>query len=484
MNKKMYDISSNINSRRAVSVGVEPKFWVDIDGVDYIYKFYYPKKVQNLVFAEMRTFNEVLVSRLCKKLGIDCIDVEFAKANINKGNDGDVSTKGCLIKSYLDDCVESISMEEISTYYNRHKDIMLELNDPFFAYRAIKFFCDREGFALDDGVLENLKQIAVFDFVTGQSDRNFNNIELLSYEKDGKQHIKLAPMFDNGRCFDAFHFGLGKDVPCRAFNYFFINTTFCSPNTESLFSIANGMAYAIKTDKTVQDLYKKILQVDIKTEIKNLIMESGFNIGSEAANYIECYWNKSLELTKDSLNKLKDEKLFDSIYDMVEKRFRQNYALDLGLSNIDKHEVYLNFRCYKQKFGEANFEDFEKEYQDFVQKIEDWKNLKSDKVPTILDYKFIKHQFPNSEKETMGKVIAGERIHREIGIAKYKFEYVRDNFPELFEKNVKNDKVWEMFDKLKKSWIDYGDDCMIKPTIEDAIAICRKNTQDTDGGRL
>ena len=113
-----------------------------------------------------------------------------------------MDTKGCLIKSYLNkDVIESISLAEMTIFEQRQKNVILHVTDPTSTLATAKFFCDQKGYALDAGVYEKLKAIALFDYVSGQTDRNDSNIEFLVYKRDGKKCVKLAPLFDNGRCF-------------------------------------------------------------------------------------------------------------------------------------------------------------------------------------------------------------------------------------------------------------------------------------------
>lgn len=68
----------------------------------------------------MRNFNEVLISEICKKVGINCVEALFAKAVLAEGFEGDFSlnARGCLIKSYLTkDIIESIPFEDIGAFY-------------------------------------------------------------------------------------------------------------------------------------------------------------------------------------------------------------------------------------------------------------------------------------------------------------------------------------------------------------------------------
>ena len=84
-----YNITNKLKSRREIFDGIEPKFWIVIDGVDYLYKY-------NPDFVDV-TFGEVFVSALCQALGIKCVDSTFACGTVR----GD-KTKGCLVKSYIE----------------------------------------------------------------------------------------------------------------------------------------------------------------------------------------------------------------------------------------------------------------------------------------------------------------------------------------------------------------------------------------------
>ena len=77
--EKIVDINKYLKSAENVSIGVDPKFWVNIDGNKYLYKYYEEEKFSDTCRrGQMRSINEVLVGILCKKLGIECVESSLA----------------------------------------------------------------------------------------------------------------------------------------------------------------------------------------------------------------------------------------------------------------------------------------------------------------------------------------------------------------------------------------------------------------------
>ena len=78
MEKNSIDLNKYIKTAENVSKGVDPKFWLEIDGNMYLYKYYEEEKFSDSCRrGQMRTICEVFVSALCKKLGIDCVEASF-----------------------------------------------------------------------------------------------------------------------------------------------------------------------------------------------------------------------------------------------------------------------------------------------------------------------------------------------------------------------------------------------------------------------
>ena len=190
---KPYNITNKLKSRREIFDGIEPKFWIVIDGVDYLYKY-------NPDFVDV-TFGEVFVSALCKALGIKCVDSTFACGTVR----GD-ETKGCLVKSYIEkDIYETIPLMRVTNKLNDawdtiDDDYMKECT-PQNILEDLQNYLKDKNCDIDESVLQDLKVMALFDYVTAQVDRHEKNVEFLVTKHDGQLCLRLAPMFDNGRCF-------------------------------------------------------------------------------------------------------------------------------------------------------------------------------------------------------------------------------------------------------------------------------------------
>lgn len=476
MNEKRVDISPFLSSRQEINVGFDPKFWVEIDGEKYLYKYYYPEKYATK-FNEFKTFNEVLVSRIGKKLGMDCVDVEFARNQQNL-------TKGCLVKSFLKNGDESMSMTDLAQYYYERKDTSVDLNNAFFAWRAIKFFCEEEGLTLDENVLENLKKIAILDYFVGQNDRNFFNIELLINKKGDQTHVRLAPMFDNGRCFGSRDFQTVKENPDRATNYFLLNKSFLSPDPKSLFSYAKGIAYELKKDDEFLDFYKKIMEIDINKEIDDLVGESGVELDDRMRRFICSTWNESIRMVNDAVKFFEDQETFEEVYYSVEPKFREDLATDLGYVYRD---AYLNYRCYKTEDPDMSYEEYEFPYCRFLSELEAWKDCVVDEMPDISDFgPFLDIKYPAKLRQEISEQIEKERAQRRLELEHDKTQVLMKEHPELFDSSPDHQKILKLFERMNAEWIYAGDEGCKKPKIDDAIAKflkTKKTIRDTDDGR-
>ena len=495
MDNKLLDISKNLSSRRDTCYGIESKFWVNINGTDYLYKYYNAERAKKLIVRdEMRTFNEVLVSRLCKKLGIDCVDVSFAKAVLMQNPelkiDEPVKTKGCLIKSYLEPNTEAISLESIQQFYENENELKsYEVNNPHSAYETIRFFCEKNGYILDSKTPNMLKAIALFDFVTKQADRHSENIELLSYVKNGEKHLKIAPMFDNGRCFGSRDLNEeAKSIPDYSYNLFLMNGLFNSSDPDVLFSYANGIAYEMKKDEYLIELFNKIKQIDIAKEVDELLETSGATILPNAKNFIVQSWQSSIKEIDCAVLRMQDPDEIKKIENGIEKFSRQDYALKHNF-RITQEDCYLLYRCAKAHGRKESFEEYLQQAEKYKQSVEDWQTLRTDTMPNRSDFSLLDQNFSKNHKQNMRAVIETEQFNRRREIQTYVHHYVIKKYPKLSDANVINQSIWNMFTAWKIGWIKYGEDKYKRPSIEAVMSeFAEKQSQDffskdKEGGR-
>ena len=206
---------------------------------------------------------EVLVSHICQKLGVDCVECRYA-INLHSSYEH----RGVIVKNFLQEDEQSIDLNQIrlneilsqipknvfrnlkimyariapintflrqedirlmmaellgdendykqkrilsaeKLYIKKHeteiRKVLSDLTDEKFVTiseceRRIKAFAKENGLTLSGDIKYALRQMAIVDIVTKQTDRHPGNISLI-YNKKQKT-ARIAPMYDNGQCGD------------------------------------------------------------------------------------------------------------------------------------------------------------------------------------------------------------------------------------------------------------------------------------------
>jgi len=187
LNKKILNIK-DIDA--GILGGIHEKYWIKCDNKDYLFKFNQNEK-------DLSDFGEVFTSYICYILGVKCVESIFAEDYF--GDDAN-RKRGVLIESYRAKNIrESFSLSSLIEKYKRRNPS----NYGYTVDEAIaiaKEFCYDNNIILDENLEQNLKEMALMDYLLIQGDRHAKNIEFLIEEKDGYKKLKLAPMFDNGFC--------------------------------------------------------------------------------------------------------------------------------------------------------------------------------------------------------------------------------------------------------------------------------------------
>ena len=172
-----------------------------------------------------------------------------------------------MVRSYLkEENSETQSLDDIGDFYCNSKKLnYYELDNPQTASEAICYYAKQKGCVLDDDISDKLKTIALFDYVTAQGDRHGQNIEIITYVKNGYRHLKLAPLFDNGRCFGSVDLERGHVLPRDAQGLFNMNCVINSKSDEFL-STDFGIAYEIMNNKNLKELFNKMQKININQE--------------------------------------------------------------------------------------------------------------------------------------------------------------------------------------------------------------------------
>jgi len=204
---KTLEVKKNRNIRstetlsltRCITSGVETKFWTKINGEDYLFKASRDKSPTDI--------GEVFYAYLCKLLNMPSLEICFCTG---KSNALSPKLNGVASKSYLtNDVVSAYSCKEISdfNYYysfkNNDDTVLSSKRDVEAIMQHLNKFAEINNLVVDKDVEKNLKEMICLDILTGQIDRHFQNIEFLEYkDKDGNNRLRMAPAFDNGRCFN------------------------------------------------------------------------------------------------------------------------------------------------------------------------------------------------------------------------------------------------------------------------------------------
>lgn len=345
------------------------------------YFFKYPNGNQNAISFIV---NEILVSHLCKELGVDCVECSYA---INQHKT--YEQRGVISKSFLSEDEETISLLDIKdkkileqypkdlffkmkiifaqicplTTLFRYKDINMIANNILLKYKEnsplmlapykkfvkkhlkeiytiekqtkrtqittideceliITNYAKVNGYEVDKNIRLNLQKMAIIDAVTKQFDRHMGNISLIYNKKTNM--VRLAPLYDNGLC-----------------EYFGANTqSFIYPN--------NMNFYLALTHSDFKDIFNKQTEISkFYDKIKSFYTSGDFD------KFVEYIKNElsSTDLFKlDSLNKKTED---DYCWDSISENYKQglNY-----INNKLKQHIVMNTEYDKIKQKEKVIE--------------------------------------------------------------------------------------------------------------------------------
>ena len=187
----MVDVNLLSHSQQNFSDGSMVKRIVHLNNEKYIFK-----ANNGFPYDETPThFGEVFYSKIGELLDCSVVKAKYAKLNI----EGKASV-GCLIKHYVtDDIEEALTFGQIVRILsNKYRSVKEDMNvqnilcvvGPFAHSVGLKFDYDQ--------VELQLSKMVILDYFFSQRDRHYDNVEFLRDRKE----IKLAPIFDNGLCFN------------------------------------------------------------------------------------------------------------------------------------------------------------------------------------------------------------------------------------------------------------------------------------------
>ena len=230
-------------------------YWIKINDDECMFKV--DKDKENNI---KKLYSELIVSRLCDKLGIPCSKYRHA---VNKTVLGNIN--GVIVKSFLKNDEKEISLKDIrygeelkkikdlvlpieimyakyspvctlkkwylldekirqlldeqdprqkrllkaeKDFLNRHRKELTEFYDKAHwedkvsvktHLERVNAYCDKYGLTPQGNMKLALQKIAIVDFITRQTDRSGENLSLILNPKN--KTVELAPLFDNGNTF-------------------------------------------------------------------------------------------------------------------------------------------------------------------------------------------------------------------------------------------------------------------------------------------
>ena len=188
----MIDLRKIKHTSTHIIEGVNTKRLITTDRGKYVFK-------ANNGFEDNRetptSFGEVFYSKVCKRLQCDCVNANFAEMMLNKN-----LSHGALIDYFWeDDTLESVSYGDIVRRCNLYGGQASEKMIIDNIVALSKTFAKNWGLNFDaEKTRTDLTKLAILDYFFAQTDRHRDNVEFLINETD----MKLAPIFDNGFCFN------------------------------------------------------------------------------------------------------------------------------------------------------------------------------------------------------------------------------------------------------------------------------------------
>ncbi len=304
--------------------GIEEKIWLTKNNKKYLYK---------IDDEKVLGFYELIVSYLCHKIGVDCVNAYPAIDNNNKQT-------GVVIESYLTDKHETqISLAKLVEKYS---DYFVQVDGSRLGYSVeeIEEIVQKLqilGFEVENNLIENLKETCLVDYLLFQYDRHFGNIEFLFSKENGKDCIRLAPMFDNGRClnYDCVTF---EDIRCLMGNseVCLSMTNRQSSDIDKVLNSKNIVYFIckeIQNNKQLNEICSKLLTIDFDKLVDEIVSIYPKKIKQNKIDIIKKTYEIRLNLIKKYLKiaKLSNDEAF--LYKSV-KNIRVKVPKDLGRENF------------------------------------------------------------------------------------------------------------------------------------------------------
>ena len=299
MFSSIQDISTS-GKRQAEHVGVEKKYWIEQNGIDYLYKIDDQRDLG---------FGELFCSHIARIIGFDCV-------NVYPAVDKEFNTKGVMVQNFFTS--EYNASRRLQDFVDQYDKFYM---DPYSRYSVEEFLrlekkMEKDGIYFAPDCVKKLKQMVLADFMLGQVDRHLGNIEMLCYtdKQTGKTYITPAPMFDNGRMLGLAQrdYLLGariesfRAVPCLAM--FDRQDGQKEMVTEC---VAYSLLEEMERDPELYAMYQRFRELDIAKEIKYVCDQTGYSIMPEQIHFMQQYFETRIGIIDECvMQKIEDPKQY------------------------------------------------------------------------------------------------------------------------------------------------------------------------------
>lgn len=479
-----YDISFDTIDSADTVEGIEAKVWVNIDGCWHLYKYKQCKQLD---------VGEVFVSKLCQELGLKCVKSRFAHGWV-----GDEETRGCLIESYrTPDVVEGFTLEVAKS--SNSLSSSREYTPKYIVETLEKHVGD--SCEIDKNILQELKEMALFDYLVVQIDRHDGNIEFLKCKKDdGSYVVKLAPMFDNGRCFDFINSNENEffdelslsaqdfvtgEMQCLIMDNIFNTDYGCYSD------VCFGIAREILKNKELKELYIRLKNFDMGAFVDEFVEKTGAKINKMCKNRIVGTWKHRLAHIDNALKCWANPETREEINLTAKSRQRMFYAED---NNLPKDtNFYVLYLYNKSKGSQVPLSKYMEQDRKYREQVQDWIDLKTDELKKKNDFPLLrKGDMTRKEAKKILKMIDKQKEARSLQRAKFSSKLRETLEPEvclldLYQelRNIKLgkstktvDEAYAEFEEANQNhvdtirdfvdkWVEYGDDFCSNPKLSD-----------------
>ena len=284
MFSSVQDVSTS-GKKKAERVGVEKKYWIEQNGVDYLYKIDDQKDLG---------FGELFCSHIARKIGFDCV-------NVYPAIDKEYKTKGVMVQSFL--TAEYDMSRRLSDIVEEYDKLYM---DPYSRYSVEEFLrlekkFNKDGIYFAPDCITKLKQMVLADFMLGQVDRHLGNIEMLFFtdKATGKTYVTPAPMFDNGRILGLAQTDniLGSRIESyRAVPSLVMHSRQDGQKEMMTECAGYSLLEEMERDPKLYAMYQKFKDLDIAKEIEYVCQQTGYTLMPEQIRYMQQYFETRISI--------------------------------------------------------------------------------------------------------------------------------------------------------------------------------------------